>query len=208
MHTTGVMSASHAAARPRSTNPVRGVGEAAASTRTRRSAFATITRSTGSVSSALRRSTVARGSIRTIRASVSGAPETSPTTPTRSPGTMGRRRSSLARTHSTVTGSGPSSSTTHVYRPRSTATTRATTASSWDGRCLVRGREPRLLARTLTSDSSHVLRATAQAPVPSRPAHSCGNSGSVLAVVAMFSTRIPGTRSPRMAPAVAMRWSW
>ena len=39
----------------------------------------------------------------------------------------------------------------------------------------------------------------------SMPAHSAGKSGSVLAVVAMSSTSTPGTRSPMIAPAVAIR---
>src|SRR5882757_2441652 len=38
-------------------------------------------------------------------------------------------------------------------------------------------------------------------------AHMPGKSGSVLAVVAMSSTATPTTRSPMMAPAVAIRWS-
>ena len=38
-------------------------------------------------------------------------------------------------------------------------------------------------------------------------AHSCGNSGSVLAVEPMSSTSTPATRSPTIAPAIAIRWS-
>jgi hypothetical protein len=60
------------------------------------SAFATITRSKGSVSSAVRLRVDVRGSTRTIRPNVSVRPETSPTMPTRSPTTTLRRPSSLA----------------------------------------------------------------------------------------------------------------
>ena len=38
--------------------------------------------------------------------------------------------------------------------------------------------------------------------------HICANSGMVFAVVPMFSTVVPGTRSPTIAPKVAIRWSW
>src|SRR5699024_10722099 len=37
--------------------------------------------------------------------------------------------------------------------------------------------------------------------------HAAGKSGMVLAVVAMSVTSIPSTRSPRIAPKVAIRWS-
>src|SRR5699024_6787619 len=37
--------------------------------------------------------------------------------------------------------------------------------------------------------------------------HPAGKSGMVLAVVAMSVTSIPSTRSPRIAPKVAIRWS-
>ena len=42
----------------------------------------------------------------------------------------------------------------------------------------------------------------------SMASHIRTNPGRVLAVVATFSTSTPGTRSPRTAPKVAMRWSW
>src|SRR5690606_39547333 len=41
----------------------------------------------------------------------------------------------------------------------------------------------------------------------SMPFHIAGKSGSVFDVVAMSSTCTPGTRRPRIAPAVAIRWS-
>src|SRR6185437_1830228 len=44
-------------------------------------------------------------------------------------------------------------------------------------------------------------------PPASIAAQLAGNSGSVLAVAAMSSTAIPGTTRPRIAPAVAIRWS-
>ena len=60
------------------------------------SALATMIRSTGSVSSAVRRSTVRRGATRTMRARESGPPETSPTSPASSPTTTLLRPSSRA----------------------------------------------------------------------------------------------------------------
>ena len=89
-------------------SPYDGGGSASAATITSWSAFATITRSYGSSSSAVRRSTVERSSTRTMRASVSAAPDTSPTTPTRSPTAMPLRPSSRARIAVT---SAPSTST-------------------------------------------------------------------------------------------------
>src|SRR4051812_18509274 len=144
-------------------NPVRGSGLAAATTITSWSALATTARSMGSVSSALRRRRVRRSWIFTSRARVSGAPVTSPTSETKSPATTGERRSSRARAAMTTRSSSESSPTTAVYRPRSTVMIRPVTASSWLGRSLVRGREPFLLGRIRTSDSSQesVLRATA-----------------------------------------------
>jgi len=44
--------------------------------------------------------------------------------------------------------------------------------------------------------------------VASIAAHCAGKSGRVFAVVPTFSTPTPGTRRPRIAPKVAMRWSW
>src|SRR5919112_6584332 len=144
-------------------NPVRGSGFAAATTTTSWSALATTARSTGSVSSALRRRRVLRSWILTSRARVSGSPETSPTRDTKSPATTGLRRSSRARAAMTVRSFPLSSPTTAVYRPRSTVMMRPVTASSWLGRSLVRGRDPFLFGRIRTSDSSQesVFRATA-----------------------------------------------
>ena len=106
----------------------------------------------GSVSSAVRRNTVRRSPRRTMRASVSGRPDRSPTMPTSSPTTIGVRPSSRARIAVTRwSGSRPSA---HPQRPRSTVTTMASCASACSGRVLVRGREPRP-GRTRTSDSSY-----------------------------------------------------
>jgi hypothetical protein len=69
---------------------------ARAETTTSWSALATMTRSTGSVSSAVRRSTERRGESLTMRASASGLPEVSPTSSTSSPTTMPLRPSSRA----------------------------------------------------------------------------------------------------------------
>ena len=77
---------------------VLGGGSASAQTITSCSALATMTRSTGSVSSAERRSTVCRGRTLTTRASASGAPEVSPVSRTWSPTTTRRCPSSRAAT--------------------------------------------------------------------------------------------------------------
>ena len=99
----------------------RGSGSARAVTTTSWSALATRTRSTGSLSSAVRRSTEVRGSTRTIRASASTSPDTSPTSATRSPTTTPLRPSSRALI--AITSRSPSSAT-QVKRPRSTVRTR------------------------------------------------------------------------------------
>ena len=149
-HTTGVTPPTKAAIRARSTKPVRGGGSAAATTMSISCALATMMRSYGSVSSAVRRSTEVRSSRLTMRARVSFAPEVSPTTPTRSPTSMEVRLSSRARVHCRRV---PASSSTTPQRPRSLATTRPNSASSCVGRFFERGREP-LPGRTRTSDSS------------------------------------------------------
>ena len=81
-------------------------------------------------------------------------------------------------------------------------------ASAWSGRVLVRGREPLPGpdpdVGLVVVAAAHV---TALAWPASMSAHICGNSGSVFAVVPMSSTSTPGTRSPTIAPAVAIRWS-
>ena len=74
-------------------SPVRGSGSASAVTTTSCSALETITRSTGSSSSAVRRSVVVRSLTSTIRASEPSTPLTSPTTRTRSPTTTPLRPS-------------------------------------------------------------------------------------------------------------------
>ncbi len=108
----------------------RGSGLAAATTMSSWSAFATTTRSTSSVSSALRRSTVRRGSIRMMRARVPGSPLVSPTTSTASPVTTPARPSSRARVAGTSRSSGVPSNRSTCIRPRSTVSTRPGTASS------------------------------------------------------------------------------
>ena len=155
MHKIGSIPASYAATTARSIKPVRGCGFAAATTMTSWFALATTTRSVVSVSSALRRSTEERSPKRTMRARVSFAPDISPTTSTKSPVTMGVRRNSRARAAIRVRSCGVPSATTTDHRPRSTVTTRPRIACLYRGRSLVRGREPFLLGRTRTSDSSH-----------------------------------------------------
>ena len=90
---------------------MRGSGFAADTTMSIWSAFATMMRSTSSVSSALRRSSVDRSPIRTMRASVPGSPVVSPTRSTWSPVTTDLRRSSLARAAMISRSSAPPSST-------------------------------------------------------------------------------------------------
>ena len=97
MHKIGAMPASNAATRYLSTRRGRGSGSAAAATISIWSALATMIRSTSSVSSALRRSIVTRGWMRTIRESEPASPEVSPTMSTRSPVTTECLRNSLAR---------------------------------------------------------------------------------------------------------------
>src|SRR5699024_1760405 len=84
-HSSGSSPASNPATRIRSIIPVRGGGSASAVTITSWVALATIGRSYGSSSSAVRRSTVSRSTTSTIRASVPSVPEVSPTIRTRSP---------------------------------------------------------------------------------------------------------------------------
>src|SRR5699024_3747177 len=104
-------------------------------------------------SSAERRSAVVRSSTRTMRASVPAVPLVSPTTPTRSPTTTAFRAPRPSSRAFIATTRPPPAGRT-VYRPRSTASTRAGTASSCRGRTLVRGREPRLDGRPRTRSSS------------------------------------------------------
>jgi hypothetical protein len=87
--------------------------------------LATITRSIGSSSSAVRRSTVLRSPTSTIRARLPSLPDTSPTTRTRSPTTTPLRprgRAFIAITRRP--------STSRVNLPRSTVMTVPSTASS------------------------------------------------------------------------------
>ena len=113
------------------------------------SALATMIRSSGSVSSADRRSALVRGSTRTIRASVPSAPDTSPASATRSPTTTEPLPSSRAFMATTSL----PSAVMHPYRPRSTLVTKPSTALECAGRRRVRGRELRP-GRTRTSSSS------------------------------------------------------
>ncbi len=75
---------------------VLGAGSASADTMIICCAFATMTRSMGSVSSGERRSSLVRSSTRTIRARLPAAPEVSPASATRSPTTTELRPSSRA----------------------------------------------------------------------------------------------------------------
>ena len=93
----GFSPASNAAAKYRSTRRVLGSGLAAAITIKSWVAFATITRSTWSLSSALLRSRVFLGSMRTILAKPPSSPVVSPVSATTSPTTGPSLRNSLAR---------------------------------------------------------------------------------------------------------------
>lgn len=146
---SGVSPPSYAATRQRSIMRGRGSGSASAVTIASWSALATTTRSYGSSSSAVRRSTVRRGAIRTIRARVSFSPERSPTMETVSPTTAAFRPSSRAFIATTVR-----PSTRQVVEPRSTVRTMPSSASSCLGRMCVRGRLPLRLGRTRMSSSS------------------------------------------------------
>ena len=72
---------------------------------------------------------------------------------------------------------------------------------------------PGLGPRTRAASGAHpdvglvLVVAWSQAVALNMSAHIRGKSGNVLAVVPMSSTSTPGTRSPTMAPAVAIRWS-
>ena len=145
---SGSSPASYAATRQRSTKRRLGAGSASEQTITIWSALATMIRSSGSVSSADRRSALVRGSTRTIRASVPSAPDVSPASATRSPTTTEPLPSSRAFMATT---SPPS--VMHPYRPRSTLVTKPSTALECAGRRRVRGRELRP-GRTRTSSSS------------------------------------------------------
>ena len=94
-----------------------------------------------------------RSSSLTMRASVPGRPEVSPTIPTRSPTTMSVRPSSRARIQTVGAWPAGASSSTTPQRPRSLVTTMPYCALLWAGRSLVRGREP-FPGRIFTSDSS------------------------------------------------------
>src|SRR6266704_852786 len=96
-HSSGSMPAARAATTQRSISPYRGGGSSSDVTITSWSALATITRSCGSLSSAVRRSTVSRSRSRTMRPRASGPPDRSPTTSTRSPTARPLRPSSRAR---------------------------------------------------------------------------------------------------------------
>ena len=130
-----------------------------------------------------------------MRASVSSAPDRSPTTPTRSPTAMPLRPSSRARIAVTST---PSTST--PYRPRSTVITMPSTASVCAGRCLERGRVPRRPARDADVVLVHARDVAPghQPPTQRRPLP--GKSGIVLVVAPMSSTCTPSTREPQHRP--------
>ena len=130
----GRIPASNAATAVRSRKPHDGSGSAVAVTTTSVSAFATTTRSVGSVSSEDRRSTVVRSATVTMRASVPSSPDVSPVIVTRSPGTMDRLRRCEARTH-VMRGASAEAVARFVpgttrKRPRSTETTTPGLASA------------------------------------------------------------------------------
>ena len=147
---SGSSPASYAATRQRSISRGRGSGSASAVTMTSWSALATMTRSNGSSSSAVRRSDGACAA-RPGRCGPAcpSSPDRSPTSATRSPDhdALAAQLAGLHRRHRR----GPS--TRQVSRPRSTVRTTPSAASSCVGRSFVRGRCPRP-GRTRTSSSS------------------------------------------------------
>ena len=134
-------------------------------------------------------------------------PDRSPTMPTSSPTTIGVRPSSRARMA--------------VTTPVGVAAERASPPPAVDrhhhGLLGVGVVGPGLGARPGAPTRAGSGRRTRRTPVASAlmpgivdwpasmSAHIRGNSGSVLAVVPMSSTSTPGTRSPTIAPAVAIR---
>ena len=160
------------------------------------SAFATMTRSTGSSSSAVRRSTDRRGSTLTMRASASSPPARSPTSATRSPTTTPLRPSSRAFTAMTSVRT-PSRSDQAAEPAAVDGRRPAVTASACAGRSLVRGRDLPRPGRTRTSSSSSSRRLRGvSAHRPSIPASRSVKPGSVLPVVATSTTRTSGTARP------------
>ena len=158
-HSKGSSPPSYAATRHRSIRRGTGSGSATDMTTTSCPAFATTIRSIGSVSSAVRRSTEERSPTRTILASASTAPLTSPTTSTSSPTTTEVRRMGPARIATTSR-----SSTRQVNLPRSTATTRPGTALACFGCSRVRRRDgPGRRIRMSSSSSPRGLNPAAQA---------------------------------------------
>ncbi len=148
-----------------------GSGSASAATIARLSAFATMTRSVSSASSADRRSTCSLASRRTIRASAPSSPLVSPTTATRSPTTMPRRPSSRALTAVTVV---PVRAEARDLESAAVdGDDESLTAASCAGRCLDRGRFPRGFGRTFASDSSYSLkpRTSRRLEAEHRPPH-------------------------------------
>ena len=98
-----------------------------------------------------------------------GSPVVSPTRSTRSPVTTDLRRSSLARAAVITRSSGPSSSIEHGCSGRGRRRARMpATASACSGRVLVRGRLPRRLGRTRTSDSSNSVLVLVVVGAPTR----------------------------------------
>ena len=164
-------------------------------------ALATMTRSTGSVSSADRRSTDVRGSTRTTRARVPGSPETSPASATRSPTTT-LRAAELAgphRGHRAVPDQGPVAAAVHRGHERL-------------GRVLVRGPAPGPWPGALRRPDPDVIlvqvgvgRPPVQGARSSIAAHTEVKPGNVLPTVAAFSTRRPGTARPSTAAAITSR---
>ncbi len=169
-------------------------GRRAATTMASWSALATTTRSTGSVSSAVRR--------RTVRARLD-ADDAGQGVRRRRTGRRRRRpvadddalAAELAGLHGGdhAARRSPVARPRRCSRPRSTATTKPSPASSCPGRTLVRGRDLPRCGRTRTSSSSRrVGRAGSGVIRRASPATASAKPGSVLAVVATSSTIDPG----------------
>ena len=129
-----------------------------------------------------------------------------PTSPTRSPTTIGRaaQLAGAHRGHRGRPGRPRARRSTGRGRRRSPS---PSAASAWSGRCLVRGRVPRAGADPDVVSSYLLARLGSRWSDASMAAHVPGSRGGSWRCSAMSSTSTPGTTSPMIAPAVAIRWS-
>ena len=173
------------------------------------SALATMMRSYGSLSSAVRRSTEVRSSTRTMRASVSFAPDRSPTSrdPVAHHHALAAQLAGLHRGDRAVldqdTSAGPGRRSGPCPRRRPRAWGGCGCAGGcpcgWGGR----GCRPRRCACRSGASSEPSQALLRRAAEHARPT-AAGSRAASCAVVATFSTSTPSTARPMIAPAVAM----